>query len=82
MFGTLLMKARDVQITANGRMTIKLRKAGKGKAIPGQALRIPGGWGTQISIQSVHESGKVVSPKYWPPLTPRKYSLVLISVTG
>jgi hypothetical protein len=48
---------------------------------PGQALRFPGGWGSQISRHSVHEGGKVVSPTHRPPL-PQKIFLVLISVRG
>jgi len=42
---------------------------------------VPGGWGSQISRQSVHEGGKVVSPTHRPPL-PQETFLVLIFVRG
>jgi hypothetical protein len=41
-------------------------------------LKVPGGWGFQISRQLTHEGSKVVSPMHWPPLTPRYwYSFLL-----
>ena len=51
---------------------------------PEQALRVPEGWGSQISRQSAHEGGKVVSPTHWPPLPPPSQEIfpVLISVRG
>ena len=41
---------------------------------PVQALRVPGGWGSQISRQSAHEGDKVVSLTHRPPLPHTKYS--------
>jgi hypothetical protein len=41
---------------------------------PGQALRFPGGGGSQIARQAVYKSGKFVSPTHLSLLPPRKYT--------
>ena len=53
----------------------------KCKAKPVHPLRVPGGWGSQISWLSMLEGGKVVSPTHRPSL-PQEIFLVLISVRG
>jgi len=54
-----------------------MREEGKGKQSlyrPGQVLRIPGGWASEIWRQSTHECGNVGSPTHLPSLLPpRKY---------
>jgi hypothetical protein len=45
--------------------------------ISGQALRVPGGWGSKIERYSTHEGGKFVIPKHLPLLPNCKYSWYL-----
>jgi len=57
----------------------------KDKAIPLRPITDPYGsrsWGYQILRQSAHDGGKALSLTHRPPLTPRKYPFLFISVRG
>jgi len=57
-------------IYANGYYNLKIKQF---LYRTGHVLRVPGGWGSQISRQTAHEDGKFVSPTHWSPLlSPRK----------
>jgi len=49
---------------------IVMKKVKQSHHSPGQSLRVPESWGSQVSKQSAHEGGKVVSPTHRPLLFP------------
>jgi hypothetical protein len=64
----VFLVSREIRFQAHARLRVK--KVKQSHYRPRQALSVPGGWGSQISRQSAHENGMVVSHPHRPPLPP------------
>ena len=70
--------AADLRLRPRGRWDRQMVKQSHYRS--GQTQRVPGSRGSQISRQSEHEAGKIVSPTHRPPY-PQEIFMVLISVS-
>jgi hypothetical protein len=69
--GGMYVSFRTVLLSRNSHFIFRCSvKVNKSRYRPEQALKLPGGGGSQISRQSAHEGGKVVNPAHRPPLPP------------
>ena len=73
---TICCQFRFPQKFKNLWLIMVLVQAKQSHCMPGQALSVPVVWGSQISRQSTHESGKVLSPTHRPPLPPGNVSCI------